>query len=69
MTRTFTSGDPSYAGPLSGVALGLSCYHIFELKDHVPLEVWQAEMAMYELQIEEDEKTLVLQTMEAARRS
>ena len=28
--ETVTSGDPSYAGPLAGVELGLDAYHIFE---------------------------------------
>lgn len=28
--ETVTSGDPSYAGPLAGVELGLEAYHVFE---------------------------------------
>ncbi len=28
--RTVTQGDPSYAGPLAGVPLGLPVYHILE---------------------------------------
>ena len=28
--ETVTTGDPSYAGPLAGVELGLQAYHIFE---------------------------------------
>lgn len=67
MIRTFTNGDPSYAGPLAGVELGLPCYHIFELKAQIPGEVWEAEMAMYELEIEEEEKNLIAQTMYDAR--
>jgi glycine reductase len=27
---TMTTGDPTYAGPLAGVQLGLPVYHIFE---------------------------------------
>jgi betaine reductase len=67
MTRTFSNGDPSYAGPLAGIALGLPCYHILELKEQVPGEVWEAEMAMYELEIEEEEQTTIIQTMKDAR--
>ena len=28
--ETVTTGDPSYAGPLAGVELGLPAYHVFE---------------------------------------
>lgn len=28
--ETVTTGDPSYAGPLAGVGLGLQAYHVFE---------------------------------------
>ena len=28
--ETVTTGDPSYAGPLAGVELGLEAYHVFE---------------------------------------
>ncbi len=28
--ETMTRGDPTYAGPLGGVELGLSVYHVFE---------------------------------------
>lgn len=69
MTRTFTSGDPSYAGPLAGTALNLPCYHILELKDQIPEEVWQAEMSMYELQIEEEEKAAIVKAMIEGRNS
>ena len=67
MTRTFSNGDPSYAGPLAGIALGLPCYHLLELKEQIPGEVWEAEMAMYELEIEEEEQVTIIQTMKDAR--
>ena len=28
--ETVTAGDPTYAGPLTGVQLGLTCYHCCE---------------------------------------
>ena len=67
MTRTFTVGDPSYAGALAGVSLGLACYHIFELSGEIPEDVWQAEMSMYELELEKDERTLIIRTMNDLR--
>ena len=52
MASTFKHGDPSFAGALAGIALGLPSYHILELKDEIPAEVWQEQMAMKELEIE-----------------
>ena len=69
MTKTFISGDPSYAGSLADVSLGLTCFHIFELKEQVPGEVWQAEMSIYELEIEEEEKIGIIQAMNDARQN
>ena len=67
MTRTFKSGDPSYAGPLAGVILGLDSYHILELKEQIPTDVWKQEMGMYELEIEEEVQESILKTMKKAR--
>ena len=52
MATTFKDGDPSFAGALGGVALGLKSYHIFELKDAIPAAVWEQEMAFKELEME-----------------
>ena len=54
MATTFKSGDPGYAGVLGGVALGLKSYHIFELKDEIPADVWEKEMAFKELEVEDE---------------
>ena len=53
MATTFKKGDPGYAGALGGIALGLESYHILELKDEIPAEVWRAEMAFKELEMED----------------
>jgi len=53
MATTFKDGDPSYAGALGGIALGLKSYHIFELKDEIPDDVWAREMAFKELEVED----------------
>jgi betaine reductase len=41
--ETLTVGDPSFAGPLAGVQLGLSIYHILEpeVKAAVPSDVYE----------------------------
>lgn len=54
MATTFRDGDPSYAGVLGGVALGLPSYHIFELKGEIPPEIWEKEMAFKELEVEDE---------------
>jgi glycine/sarcosine/betaine reductase complex component A len=43
---TLKSGDPSYAGPLTGVALGVPSYHILE-----PEIVGQIDPALYDREL------------------
>jgi hypothetical protein len=47
---TLTQGDPSYAGPLAGVPLGLPVYHILEddVKAAVSPEVYEEEIGPLE---------------------
>ena len=46
--ETVVLGDPSWAGPLAGVQLGLPVYHILEdqLRDAVPAEVWEEQVGL-----------------------
>ena len=67
LASTFKDGDPSYAGPLGGVALGLPSYHVFELKDEVPADVWEREMAFKELEMEDDEVETICSVMREIR--
>jgi glycine reductase len=53
--ETVTAGDPTFAGPLAGVSLGLAVYHIFDLKDHVDPEVWDEQVSMMEMVLDVDE--------------
>src|SRR5215469_15791749 len=43
---TLTEGDPSYAGPLAGVPLGLPVYHVLEktVMDAVPAGVYEEQI-------------------------
>ncbi|OGO76505.1 MAG: glycine/sarcosine/betaine reductase complex protein A [Clostridiales bacterium GWB2_37_7] len=52
--ETVTAGDPTYAGPLAGVSLGLSVYHIFELKDEVDAQVYDDQCGMMEMVLDID---------------
>jgi hypothetical protein len=47
---TVTEGDPSWAGPLAGVALGLPVYHILEpeVRALVPEAVYRSEVGLAE---------------------
>ena len=52
--ETVSAGDPTYAGPLSGVSLGLKAYHIFELKDEIDAKVYEEQISMMEMVLEVD---------------
>jgi glycine reductase len=54
--ETVTAGDPTYAGPLAGVALGLRVYHVLE--DEVKAEfdpaVYEEQCGMMEMVLDVD---------------
>lgn len=49
--ETVTVGDPSFAGPLTGVSLRLPVYHILEpeVKRAVPSDVYEEQVGFMEL--------------------
>ena len=49
--ETVTNGDPTFAGPLAGVSLGLPVYHIFdeEIKSEANPEAWEEQIGMMEM--------------------
>ncbi len=55
--ETVTAGDPTFAGPLAGVELGLSVYHAVEpeFKESVDTEVYEEQVGMMEMVLEVDE--------------
>ena len=67
MATTFKEGDPSYAGALGGVALGLQSYHIFELKDEIPDDAWAEEMTFEELEAGDELIEEICETMRGVR--
>src|SRR5450759_3599387 len=48
--ETVTKGDPTFAGPLAGVSLGLPVYHILEdcIKELVDSQTYQEKVGMME---------------------
>ena len=67
MASTFKDGDPSFAGALGGVALGLRSYHILELRDEIPEDVWSEQMGMKELEIEDAQAERIRATLREIR--
>jgi len=55
--ETVTAGDPTYAGPLAGVSLGLQVFHVFEpeIKDQFDPDVYEEQLGMMEMVLDVDE--------------
>lgn len=55
--ETVTAGDPTFAGPLTGVQLGLRVYHICEpeIKDEVDADVYDEQVGMMEMVLDVDD--------------
>lgn len=55
--ETLTVGDPSYAGPLAGVSLGLPIYHILEpeVKAAIPEAVYDESAGIVSMIVDVDE--------------
>ena len=54
---TVTEGDPTWAGPLAGEALGLPVYHITEpdVKEQIDDEVYESEVGLAEMMLDAEE--------------
>ena len=54
--ETVTAGDPTFAGPLTGVSLGLKVYHICEdeMKSEVAEQVYDDQVSMMEMVLDVD---------------
>lgn len=54
--ETVTAGDPTYAGPLAGVSLGLLCYHVLEseVKNAIDPAVYDEQVSMMEMVLDVD---------------
>lgn len=52
--ETLSVGDPTYAGPLAGVQLGLPVYHIFDeaIKEEADPKLWEEQVSMMEMVLE-----------------
>jgi betaine reductase len=64
--ETVTTGDPTYAGPLSGVSLGLAVYHVCEpdVKVEFDGDVYEEQCGMMEMVLDIDD---IVSEMKAIR--
>lgn len=55
--ETLTTGDPSFAGPLAGVSLGLQVYHILEpaFKEIIPPDLYEEKLGIFELTVDTEQ--------------
>lgn len=65
--ETVTTGDPSYAGPLAGVDLGLDAHHVFEprMKATIRPDQYADLIETLEMGLESDEIVSALAEMRA----
>lgn len=65
---TVTAGDPSWAGALAGVALGLPVYHVMEdaVKSQVAPEVYEEHVALMEMVLAAPEIAHAVQEVRAS---
>ena len=63
--ETVTNGDPTFAGPLTGVSLGLRVYHCTEqeFKSQVDSAVYQEQIGMMEMVLNIDEITAEMKSI------
>ncbi len=49
--ETVSNGDPTYAGPLAGVSLGLPVYHVFDeiIRGASDPAAWEEQISMMEM--------------------
>ena len=56
-TRTVTEGDPSWVGPLAGIALGLPVFHVLEpqVKEQFDAAVYKEQISIMESVLDTDD--------------
>ncbi|TDT50734.1 glycine reductase complex selenoprotein A [Fonticella tunisiensis] len=54
--ETVTAGDPTYAGPLAGISLGLMVYHVLEdeVRNEFDPEVYDEQCGLMEMVLDVD---------------
>jgi betaine reductase len=54
--ETVSNGDPTFAGPLAGVSLGLPVYHVFDqaIREECDSTAWEEQISMMEMVLDPD---------------
>src|SRR5512147_2022764 len=67
--ETVTTGDPTFAGPLAGVSLGLPVYHILEpeVRAMIPEDVYEENVGIWTLAVEEEKLDKIGQELKMLR--
>jgi len=63
--ETVANGDPTFAGPLAGVQLGLSVYHVLEeeVKAEADKTEWEEQISMMEMVLDGDSISQAVSSM------
>lgn len=63
--ETVTNGDPTYAGPLTGVQLGLTTFHVVEpeIKAEFDPKVYEDQVSMMEMVLNVDDISKEMQAI------
>jgi glycine reductase len=61
--ETVIAGDPTYAGPLTNIALKLPVYHIVELKELIDPQVYEDQISIMEMVLEVDDIVTEMSTI------
>ena len=67
--ETVTIGDPTFAGPLAGVSLGLPVYHILEpeVRAMIPEDVYEENVGIWTLAVEQEKLDKIGQELKMLR--
>lgn len=63
--ETVTNGDPTFAGPLAGVPLGLAVYDIFdpEIREEADPKAWEEQISMMEMVLDTEALSNAVKSM------
>ena len=63
--ETVANGDPTFAGPLAGVSLGLAVYHIFDeaIRSECDPAQWEEQISMMEMVLDPEALTAAVKGM------
>lgn len=67
--ETVTTGDPTFAGPLAGVSLGLPVYHILEpeVRAMIPEDVYEENVGIWTMAVEQEKLDKIGQELKMLR--